>query len=59
MVKITPPQIPTPHKNSPPSKISHLLNGQICQDFPQVLRTWEDLNQYMGGIEVGGGEKCC
>ena len=44
-----------PHKNSPPSKISHLHNGQISQGFPQVLRTWEDLNLYMGGLGEGRG----
>ena len=44
-----------PHKNSSPSKISHLPNGQISQGFPQVFRTWEDLNRYIGGLGVGGG----
>ena len=43
--------IPTPHKNSLPSKISYFPNGQISQGFPQVLRTW-------GGGE-GGGLECC
>ena len=33
-------RFPPPHKNSPPSKISHLPNWQISQCFPQVLRTW-------------------
>ena len=47
-------------KNSPPSKIPHLPNGQISQGFPEVLRTWGDLNRYMGRIAgwgVGGGDK--
>ena len=33
-------RFPPPHKNSPPSKISHLPDEQISHGFPQVLRTW-------------------